>query len=285
MVVKKKLNEEKENITCGLIMPISAIDSYSAEHWIEVKNILSDAIKNIDKYNVEVKLVSDSDEIGVIQKRIVQNIYNSDIIVCDVSAKNPNVMFELGMRLAFDKPTIIVKDDKTGYSFDTGIIEHLDYPHDLRFTKIIDFKNKLSKCVLATYEKSKTDSEHSTFLKNFGQFQVANLSESTVPADTMILTMLSDIQSEMASLRRRDNNINRKIKLPESIIVNYIENFSKQNNIDVKKLYKNKNFYFSAEHALDASTHYFSQEEFISELENVILKCTNRHEIEIPEIL
>jgi hypothetical protein len=34
-------------------------------------------------------------------------------------------MFELGMRLAFDKPTVIIKDDKTDYMFDTGIIEHV----------------------------------------------------------------------------------------------------------------------------------------------------------------
>jgi len=32
-------------------------------------------------------------------------------------------MFELGLRLAFDKPAIIVKDDNTSYSFDTAPIE------------------------------------------------------------------------------------------------------------------------------------------------------------------
>ncbi|WP_353118770.1 hypothetical protein [Myroides odoratus] len=56
----------------------------------------------------------------------MNNIYNDEIVVCDVSSKNPNVMFELGLRLAFDKPTIIIKDEKTGYSFDTGVIEHLN---------------------------------------------------------------------------------------------------------------------------------------------------------------
>jgi hypothetical protein len=49
-------------------------------------------------------------------------------------------MLELGMRLAFDKPAVIVKDDKTDYSFDTSSIEHLAYPRDLRFSKIKSFK-------------------------------------------------------------------------------------------------------------------------------------------------
>lgn len=79
--------------------------------------------------------MSDADDVGVIQKRIVQGVYGADLIVCDVSCKNSNVMFELGMRLAFDKPTVIIKDDKTDYTFDTGVIEHITYPRDLRFQR------------------------------------------------------------------------------------------------------------------------------------------------------
>ena len=101
---------------CGIIMPISEIDNCSAEHWVEVQSILRDVIKSAD---FEPNLVSDADDVGIIQKRIVQNVYSNEIVVCDVSGKNPNVMFELGMRLAFDKPTIIIKDDFTNYSFDT----------------------------------------------------------------------------------------------------------------------------------------------------------------------
>lgn len=159
---------------CGLVMPISASDGCSADHWADVKAIITEAIEGIPDPKFDVMLVSDADEVGVIQKRIVQNFYNSAVIVCDVSGKNPNVMFELGMRLAFDKPTVIVKDDKTDYAFDTGIIEHIPYPRDLRFNRIVDFKATLASKVLSTYKAGQADPEHSTFLKNFGQFQVAN---------------------------------------------------------------------------------------------------------------
>ncbi|MCL2651945.1 MAG: hypothetical protein FWD60_13120 [Candidatus Azobacteroides sp.] len=103
---------------CGIVMPISAIDTYTAEHWNDVLSILKDAINQTD---FEPDLVSNADDSGIIQHRIVKNLYNNEIIVCDVSGRNPNVMFELGIRLAFDKPTIIIKDDKTSYSFDTSI--------------------------------------------------------------------------------------------------------------------------------------------------------------------
>ncbi len=39
-------------------------------------------------------MVSEADDVGVIQKRIVQNLHTHEIVVCDVSCKNPNVMFE-----------------------------------------------------------------------------------------------------------------------------------------------------------------------------------------------
>jgi hypothetical protein len=205
-MVKKLKPEEVTGVsipvTCGLVMPISAIDGCTEEHWSDVKSIITDAIEGIQEPKFSVKLVSDADDVGVIQKRIVQNLYSSDIVVCDVSGKNSNVMFELGMRLAFDKPTIVVKDDKTDYSFDTGVIEHVGYPRGLRFGHIVTFKAVLADKVRSTYKTAKSDPDHSTFLKSFGQFNVASLNEQTVSADKVIVDMLNDLQSEVHQLRR-----------------------------------------------------------------------------------
>lgn len=188
---------------CGLIMPISSLDGCHADHWSEVKSIIVEAVESIATPPFRTRLVSDADESGVIQKRIVQNLYNSDVVVCDVSGKNPNVMFELGLRLAFDKPAVIVKDDKTDYSFDTAVIEHIPYPRDLRFTKIVEFKKRLADKVSYTYKASVDDPIHSPFLKSFGQFHVASLAQSEVSPDKMIIDMLADVQREMQAMKRR----------------------------------------------------------------------------------
>ncbi|WP_430817878.1 hypothetical protein [Carboxylicivirga sp. RSCT41] len=190
---------------CGIVMPISSIDGCSAEHWSEVLEILKESIGQAE---FEPLLVSDADDSGIIQKRIIHNLYSNDIVVCDVSAKNPNVMFELGMRLAFDKPTIIVKDDKTDYSFDTSIIEHLTYPRDLRFSKIVTFKEALKRKIQATYKAATSDSEYTTFLKNFGEYKVAHLAEKEVSSDKFILNAIEDLRSEMKLMRRNDNSNN-----------------------------------------------------------------------------
>ncbi|MEX3811732.1 hypothetical protein AB3X96_15950 [Paraburkholderia sp. BR13439] len=200
----KEEQTEKTNpevLQCGIVMPIAAMDGVTADHWAEVKTIIIEAMNTLDSPRFSTALVSDADDVGVIQKRIVQGVYASDVVVCDVSGKNPNVMFELGMRLAFDKPTVIIKDDKTDYMFDTGVIEHLTYPRDLRFARIVDFKQLLAKKVLATYQASQRDPEHSTFLKNFGTFKVAHLTEKEASAEQVILESLAELQREVRAMR------------------------------------------------------------------------------------
>jgi hypothetical protein len=232
-------------LICGLIMPISAIDQCNDDHWAEVKKIITQAVEGIPNPKFSVKLVSEADDVGVIQKRIVQNVYMSDIIVCDVSGKNPNVMFELGLRLAFDKPTVIVKDDKTPYAFDTGIIEHVQYPRDLRFTKIEEFKIALAAKIVGTYKAASSDPEYSPFLKNFGRFQVASLSETGMASDKEIrrrneeiVKLLEDIvqraqldvnekmgffqkfreqQAELLNAKRELDNLKSELKVQEQI--------------------------------------------------------------------
>lgn len=186
---------------CGIIMPISPIDGCSEQHWTDVKEILTEAIMSS---GFEANLVSNAADVGIIQKTIIQNIYDNPIVICDVSGKNPNVMFELGMRLAFDKPTIIVIDDKTSYSFDTSPIEHLTYPRDLRFNKIVDFKRDLSEKIVATVKKSKEDKNFSTFLKHFGRFTVAKLDTTEVSKEQFIIEELRDMKFTMQRLMQRE---------------------------------------------------------------------------------
>ncbi|WP_159086513.1 hypothetical protein [Burkholderia sp. LA-2-3-30-S1-D2] len=197
---------EPEPLKCGIVMPIASMDGLPADHWLEVKSIIIDAVSTIESPKFTTALVSESDDVGVIHKRIVQGVYQADIVVCDVSGKNPNVLFELGMRLAFDKPTVIIKDDKTDYMFDTGVIEHLTYPRDLRFQRIVAFKETLAKKVLATYIAATTDQEHSTFLKSFGTFKVAQLNEKEASAETVMFEMLADMQKEIRIMRRTTFN-------------------------------------------------------------------------------
>ncbi len=198
------MQSTNKKLKCGIIMPITKHPVYPDSHWSDVLNILVEAI---DETEFESSLVSDDPAIGLIHDRIVSNLYSNEIVVCDVSSKNPNVMFELGLRLAFDKPTIFIKDELTGFSFDTGVIEHIPYPSSLRFSQIVEFKQALIKKINGTYEKAKEDPNFSPFLKSFGQKIIpAKINGQEISETKYILQSLQEIQNEIRVLRNRSIN-------------------------------------------------------------------------------
>lgn len=106
-------------------------------------------------------------------------------------------MFELGMRLAFDKPTIVIKDDKTPFSFDTSPVEHLTYPRDLRFSSVETFQEKLNEKIAKTASGNGQDS----FLKSFGSFKVAQIDVEQASVDTVMLEQLQETKSQISEIR------------------------------------------------------------------------------------
>jgi len=224
---KKELKEkEPENIKdyCGIIMPISAIDGCNEKHWADVKSIISEAIRDA---GFTPRIVSTSDDSGIIQQRIVQNIYDDKIIVCDVSGRNPNVMFELGMRLAFDKPTILIMDNNTDYTFDTSIIEHLIYPRSLDYYQTRDFKDNLKNKIIATISKAE-DPNYSTFLKQFGEFKTAKIDKKDVKLEEVILNKLESLSSQIIRMQNNEISVDG---LTRDIIMGKIRDYSQKNNI------------------------------------------------------
>jgi hypothetical protein len=191
---------DQKELFCGLIMPLAEFDNCSASHWDEVRSIIADAVEKISEPRFRARMVSDGDETGIIHRRIIQNVYADPIAICDVSGRNPNVLFELGMRVAFDKPIVIVKDDKTPFMFDTGMIEHLTYPRDLRHGAMELFKAQVTKKVANTYSASMEKPDSVSFIKSFGPFKTVSLEEVKEPADKAILTMLTDLQGQVSRL-------------------------------------------------------------------------------------
>jgi hypothetical protein len=54
----------------------------------------------------------------VIQSTIINDLIEADLVVADLTDHNPNVLFELGVRMAMDKPVAIIKSKDTGRIFD-----------------------------------------------------------------------------------------------------------------------------------------------------------------------
>lgn len=58
----------------------------------------------------------------VIQSTIVNDLDSADLVIVDLTEHNPNVLFELGMRIAFNKPVCLIRAKGTAAIFD---IDHM----------------------------------------------------------------------------------------------------------------------------------------------------------------
>lgn len=193
-VAKEKKSDTATKPFCGVVRPIANIDAYPDGHWLEVHQILAEAA---DEAGYRARLVSDDEALGVILGRIVTNLHDDPIVVIDVSALNPNVLFELGMRLAFDKPVVVIKDSITRYPFDASPIEYLEYPHDLRHGPLMSFKAKLTDGIASTIAASKKPNYRS-FLKHFGAYRPGDLGEGEALSASLIMGELASLRAQIS---------------------------------------------------------------------------------------
>ena len=71
------------------------------------------------------------------------------MVICDISTRNANVMYELGIRHAYDKPVVLVKDKITDNIFDIQGIRYIEYDSRLRIDNVCLDVEKIKKSILS----------------------------------------------------------------------------------------------------------------------------------------
>ncbi|GAB3946174.1 hypothetical protein GCM10028805_16240 [Spirosoma harenae] len=176
--------------TCFVVMPIADPLSlgYDGGHFQRVYDyIIKPACLNA---GFEPKRADDSKSAHLIMVDILQRILNADMVVCDLSARNPNVMYELGLRQAFDKPVTLIRDDVTTEPFDIQGIRYIEYDKELRIDLVEKAKASLKEAIEETYQNR--DKDIFSLVHILGR-SAAKIDESKVDPNT--LAILSEIRS------------------------------------------------------------------------------------------
>lgn len=114
--------------TCFVITPIGDENSEIRRH---IDGIIDQVIEPAigDKYKI---IVSHREfEIGSINDRIIRSVYESDLVIANLTNTNPNVMFELAIRYSFGKPAIVIAEKGTKLPFDVIDQNTIFYVNDL----------------------------------------------------------------------------------------------------------------------------------------------------------
>ncbi len=112
-----------------VIMPFVEKTSVYQKGFFEevLRNLITPAAIDAG-FKVETAKREGSD---VIQSTIVNQLLAADLVIADLTEHNPNVLFELGLRMAFEKPTALIRARGTQAIFDVdNLLRVLDYePH------------------------------------------------------------------------------------------------------------------------------------------------------------
>ncbi len=153
--VKNKLSvsvtEGMRPFKCLLLMPFETRFNQIAE---VIKEIVENYVKSFNvKFGMELPVIKRIDWLtstGIIQQEIWQEIAEADLVFCDITGYNPNVMFESGVCSAWKeiKQVVFIKDHffKQQSAFDIAPIRYTEY--ELTSDGIKEFENKITKITL-----------------------------------------------------------------------------------------------------------------------------------------
>lgn len=146
------IEETQQPKRCFVIMPFSDPDGYAPGHFRKVYDqIIKPAVESAgyEAYRIDENGVSD-----LITTKIFKAILDCDMAICDLSSRNPNVLYELGIRHAFDKPVVLIKDNKTDRIFDIQGISTVEYRRERLYDEVIEDQKKISEAIKANENNS-----------------------------------------------------------------------------------------------------------------------------------
>ena len=186
--------------TCFVIMPISDTEPYETGHFKRVyEYIVKPAVIKAGFKPIRADDILHTNFIAI---DIIRRIVSSEMAICDLSSRNPNVLYELGIRQAFDLPVTFIKDSITSRVFDIQGFRDIEYDENLRIDNVEQIISDIAQTINNTYNGQNTDEINS--LVSLLGIQSAKISKQhEISTDTqLILNTLDNLSSRMIEIEK-----------------------------------------------------------------------------------
>ena len=202
-------NKKDQEIQCFVIMPISKQAGYEENHFdLVYADIIKPAIDSVGMTSIRADEVKNT---NLIHLDILRKVIETPIAICDMSAKNPNVFYELGMRQAFDMPTVLIKDANTEAPFDISGLRYVTYDRDMGYREVLRAINELKAALTDTYNKRDDRSEVNSLVRLLEISSPATLSNSGLSEsekqEEFHKLQFEEIHSAIRNLSKQQNKI------------------------------------------------------------------------------
>jgi hypothetical protein len=190
---------------CFVIMPISSGEMYDVyknryEHIIRpaVETFL---IEGAQVYNsVRADYMSQT---GSINKSVIQKLYNSELVIADLTDLNPNVFYELGVRHSLRNGTILTALKGTKPPFDIGDIS------------VVFFEDRVGgekEAIPQLQEKMKG-------IHNAQRVQDSPIFDAIPDLDKMSMRETSELRGRLHSAESEAQDLRMKLSVAEAVNV------------------------------------------------------------------
>jgi hypothetical protein len=182
---------------CFIIMPISDADGYAQGHFKHVyDNIVA---PSCEKAGYQAIRADDIKASNLIHLDILKKLIEAPVAICDLSSRNPNVLFELGIRQAFDKPVVLIQEAGTPKIFDIAPLRYLEYSKEMKYHDVLRSQRELKDAIEATVAADGEAGNVNSIVKLLALNNPAQIPELKGNQEGLALGVL---QAEMQELRK-----------------------------------------------------------------------------------
>lgn len=167
-IVTLAQSKTQTGLLCFVIQPFTEREDTHSEGFFEevLRSLIVPAATDAG-FTVRSARRQGSD---VIQQTIVNDLLQADLVVADLTEHNPNVMFELGMRMAQDKPVALIRAKGTGGIFDVdNMLRVYDYDPNVWPSTIEADLPALKDHITATWENRENENTYMKLLGGTGR--------------------------------------------------------------------------------------------------------------------
>ena len=211
MAQKKEEQAQKpEKKTCFVIMPFSDPEGYEIGHFDSIyKYTFAPAI---EAAGYEPERIDENTVSNLIHGKMINELINAPMVLCDLSTNNPNVLYELGIRHAFDKPVVLVQEMGQDRIFDIGAITSVEYHPTRLYEEVVEDQKKITEAIVQT-----ANAKNAYSIMSLAMLQSAKPASGSVTSDEQ----MEYLMQEMAHMSRKMGNLEKKFHAVSSADMPY----------------------------------------------------------------
>ncbi len=121
----KKRSSPNKNYLCFVIMPFGKKRTEKSKHYTMVyEHVITRAVQEA---GFDCKRADEIPDSGPIPEEVKKQLRTAELVLADLSDRNPNVFYELGYRHALNKPLITISDDVSSIPFNMSPYRTIEY--------------------------------------------------------------------------------------------------------------------------------------------------------------